>query len=281
MNAMWNSTKTALLMGGLMGLALGIGYLIGGPGAMAIALVLGGAINMVAFFFSDKIALATMRAQQVTEQDDPALWRAAASLSQRANLPMPRVYISPTPAPNAFATGRGPKHSAVCVTAGLRQMLNDQELAGVVAHELAHIKHRDVLISTIAAMIAGAISYLAYMAMWFGGGRDDEDSPNPLVGLLLMIFAPLAAMLIQMAISRSREYEADRLGAELAGDPRGLARALEKLEHGASQIPLPVMDAQRNMFIVEPLTGQKAAGLFMTHPPVEERVRRLLMIERP
>ncbi len=281
MNAMWNSTKTALLMGGLMGLALGIGYLIGGPGAMAIALVLGGAINMVAFFFSDKIALATMRAQQVTEQDDPALWRAAASLSQRANLPMPRVYISPTPAPNAFATGRGPKHSAVCVTAGLRQMLNEQELAGVVAHELAHIKHRDVLISTIAAMIAGAISYLAYMAMWFGGGRDDEDSPNPLVGLLLMIFAPLAAMLIQMAISRSREYEADRLGAELAGDPRGLARALEKLEHGASQIPLPVMDAQRNMFIVEPLTGQKAAGLFMTHPPVEERVRRLLMIERP
>lgn len=278
MNALWNSTKTALLMGGLMGLALGIGYLIGGPGAMAIALVLGGAVNLVAFFFSDKIALATMRAQQVTEQDDPVLWRTVASLSRHANLPMPRVYVSPTPAPNAFATGRGPKHSAVCVTAGLRQLLSEQELAGVVAHELAHIKHRDVLISTIAAMIAGAISYLAYMAMWFGGSRDDEDGPNPLVGLLLMIFAPLAAMLIQMAISRSREYEADRFGAELAGSPRGLARALEKLEHGASQIPLPVMDAQRNMFIVEPLTGMKVARLFMTHPPVEDRVRRLMQM---
>lgn len=278
MNALWNSTKTALLMGGLMGLALGIGYLIGGPGAMAIALVLGGAVNLVAFFFSDKIALATMRAQQVTEQDDPVLWRTVASLSRRANLPMPRVYVSPTPAPNAFATGRGPKHSAVCVTAGLRQLLSEQELAGVVAHELAHIKHRDVLISTIAAMIAGAIGYLAYMAMWFGGSRDDEDGPNPLVGLLLMIFAPLAAMLIQMAISRSREYEADRFGAELAGSPRGLARALEKLEHGASQIPLPVMDAQRNMFIVEPLTGMKVARFFMTHPPVEDRVRRLMQM---
>jgi heat shock protein HtpX len=168
----------------------------------------------------------------------------------------------------------------VCVTAGLRQLLNEQELAGVVAHELAHIQNRDVLISTIAAMIAGAISYLAYMAMWFGGGREDEESPNPLVGLLLMIFAPLAAMLIQMAISRSREYEADRLGAELAGSPRGLARALEKLERGASQVPLPVMDAQRNMFIVEPLTGMKVARLFMTHPSVEDRIRRLMDMSR-
>lgn len=280
MSVLWNSAKTALLLGGLMGLALGIGYLIGGPGAMAVALVLGGAMNLIAFFFSDKIALATMRAQQVTEQDDPVLWRTVASLSRQANLPMPRVYVSPTAAPNAFATGRGPRHSAVCVTAGLRQLLTEQELAGVVAHELAHIKNRDVLISTIAAIIAGAITYLAYMAMWFGGGQDDEDGPSPLVGLLLMIFAPLAAMLIQMAISRSREYEADRLGAELTGTPRGLARALEKLEHGASQIPLPVMDAQRNMFIVEPLTGRKVASLFMTHPPVEDRVSRLMAMER-
>lgn len=279
MTGLWNGTKTALLMGGLMGLALGIGYLIGGPGAMAIALVVGGVANLIAFFFGDKIALATMRAQQVTEQDDPTLWRTVAKLSRQADLPMPRVYVSPTPAPNAFATGRGPRHGAVCVTAGLRQLLNEQELAGVVAHELAHIKHRDILISTIAAMIAGAISYLAYMAMWFGGGRDDEDSPSPLVGLLLMIFAPLAAMLIQMAISRSREYEADRCGAELAGSPHGLARALEKLEQGASQTPLPVMDAQRNMFIVEPLTGMKVARLFMTHPPVKDRVRRLMAME--
>jgi heat shock protein HtpX len=279
MSGLWNSTKTVVLMGGLMGLALGIGYLIGGPGAMAIALVLGGAMNLIAFFFSDKIALATMRATQVTEHDDPALWRIVAGLSQRACLPMPRVYISPAPAPNAFATGRGPRHSAVCVTAGLRQLLNEQELAGVVAHELAHIKNRDVLIGTVAAIIAGAISYLAYMAMWFGGGSSDDDSPNPLVGLLLMLFAPLAAMLIQMAISRSREYEADRFGANLAGSPRGLARALEKLEHGASQIPLPVMDAQRSMFIVEPLAGRKFARLFMTHPPVADRVGRLMSME--
>lgn len=277
MSAFWNGTKTTLLMAALMGLALGIGYLIGGPGAMAIALVLGGAVNLVAFFFSDKIALATMQAREITESDDPVLYRTVARLAQRAHLPMPRVCISPADAPNAFATGRGPRHSAVCVTAGLRQMLNEQELAGVIAHELAHIKHRDVLISTVAAIVAGAISYLAYMAMWFGGGRDDEDR-NPLVGLLVMIFAPLAAMLIQLAISRSREYSADRMGAELAGDPRGLARALEKLERGASEIPLPVMDAQRNMFIVEPLTGQQAASLFMTHPPVGERVRRLLAL---
>jgi heat shock protein HtpX len=279
MKALWNSTKSVLLMGGLMGLALGIGYLIGGPGAMAIALALGGAANLVAFFFSDKIALATMQAQQVTEQDDPILWRTVESLSRQANLPMPRVYISPAEAPNAFATGRGPRHSAVCVTAGLRRLLNKQELAGVIAHELAHIKHRDILIGTIAAIVAGAISYLAYMAMWFGGGRDDEDSASPLVGLLVMIFAPLAALLIQMAISRSREYEADQLGAELAGSPRGLARALEKLERGASETPLPVMDAQRSMFIVEPLTGKRLASLFMTHPPVEDRVRRLLAVE--
>ncbi len=279
MTALWNTTKTAILMGGLMGLALGIGYLIGGHGAMLTALIIGGAMNLVAFFFSDKIALATMHAKEVTEQDDPLLWRTVASLSQRANLPMPRVYVSPQPAPNAFATGRGPRHAAVCVTSGLRQLLNEHELAGVIAHELAHVKHRDILISTIAAIIAGAISYLAYMAMWFGHSRDDEEGGHPIVALVLMIFAPIAAGLIQMAISRSREYEADRLGAELAGSPRGLARALEKLEFGASQIPLPVMDAQRNMFIVEPLTGKKVASLFMTHPATEERVRRLMRME--
>ena len=271
---MWNTTKTTLLMAGLMGLALAIGYTIGGPGAMLIALILGGAVNLIAFFFSDRIALATMQAQPVSQQDDPVLWDTVANLARRANLPMPGVYISPQPAPNAFATGRSPKHSAVCITAGLRQLLTDQELAGVIAHELAHIRHRDVLISTIAAIVAGAIGYLTYMAMWFGG-RDNEER-NPLVGLLLMIFAPLAAMLIQLAISRSREYEADRLGAELAGDPRGLARALEKLESGASQIPLPVMDSQRGLFIVEPLVGSRVAKLFMTHPPVHDRVRRLL-----
>lgn len=274
MRTIWNTGKTALLMGALMGLALGIGYLIGGPKAMTIALVLGGAMNLVAFFFSDKIALATMQAREITEQEDPALWRIVADLSRRANLPMPRVCVSPAEAPNAFATGRGPSHSAVCVTAGLRRMLTEQELAGVIGHELAHIKHRDVLIGTVAAIIAGAISYAAYMAMWFGSS-DDEDG-HPLVGLLLVILAPIAAMLIQMAISRSREYEADRAGAELAGGPHGLAAALQKLEHGASQTPLPVMDSQSNLFIVQPLTGRRMASWFMTHPLVEDRVRRLM-----
>jgi heat shock protein HtpX len=279
MTAFWNVTKTTLLMGVLMGLALGIGYLIGGHGAMLIALLIGGAMNIVMFFFSDKIALASMRATPVTQQDDPELWNIVADLARRANLPMPRVYMSPAEAPNAFATGRSPRHSAVCVTAGLRNLLNPQELAGVIAHELSHVRHRDMLIGTIAAVAAGAISYLAYMAMWFGG---DDDDRNPLVTLLMLILAPLAAMLIQLAISRSREYEADRLGAELAGSPRGLARSLEKLEAGASQIPMPVMDAQRSMFIVEPLTARrsKLATLFMTHPPIEERVRRLMAMEK-
>lgn len=278
MNALWNSTKTTLLMAALMGLALAIGYAIGGPGAMAIALLLGGAINLIMFFFSDKIALASMHAAKITEQDDPVLWQTVAALAHRANLPMPRVYISREAAPNAFATGRSPRHSAVCVTQGLRKLLNEQELCGVIAHELAHIKHRDILISTVAAIAAGAISYLGYMAMWIGGGRDNEER-NPLVGLLLMIVAPIAAMLIQLAISRSREYDADRIGAKLAGSPRGLAQALEKLERGASRIPLPVMDSQRNMFIVEPLTGINVAKLFMTHPPVKDRVARLMAIE--
>ncbi len=280
MSAFWNRTKTALLMTGLMGMALLIGYAVGGPAAMAVALVLGGAVNLVAFYFSDRIALATMHAQEIAERDDPLLWRTVAALCREANLPMPRVYLSPADAPNAFATGRNPQHSAVCVTAGLRRLLNEEELAGVVAHELAHIRNRDILISTVVAIVAGAISYLAYMSMWFGGSRDNDDEPNPLVGLLLMIFAPVAATLVQLAISRSREYEADRLGAELAGSPHGLARALERLETGANQIPLPVMDAQRSMFIVEPLTGMKVAKLFMTHPPVEDRVQRLLAMER-
>jgi len=198
------------------------------------------------------------------QSDDPALWEMVRMLAERANMPMPRVYVSPAAAPNAFATGRNPRHSAVCVTVGLRQLLNDEELAGVVAHELAHVRHRDILISTVAAVVAGAITVLAYMAFFFGG---DDDEGSPLVGLLMIIFAPMAAGLIQMAISRSREYEADRAAAELVGSPRGLARALQKLAHGSSRIPLAVPDVQTNMFIVAPLTGHRAAKLFMTHPP--------------
>jgi heat shock protein HtpX len=277
MSGLWNNMKTTILLGSLMGLCLGIGYLIGGNGGLIYAFIIGGAMNLIAFFFSDKIALATMRAQEIGPNDDPALWQIVEDLSQRAGLPMPRVYISPAAAPNAFATGRGPHHSAVCVTAGLRQMLNDQELRGVLAHELSHVKNRDILISTIAAIMAGAITVLARFAFW--GGSDDRRG-NPLVAILMMILAPIAAMLIQLAISRSREYEADRSGAELAGDPEGLARSLQKLEAANKRIPLPVPDAQSSLFIVQPLTGSSFGKLFSTHPPTEERIARLRAMER-
>jgi heat shock protein HtpX len=271
-----NNFKTTLLMGSLMGLCLAIGYLIGGQGALLPALVIGGAMNLFAYYFSDKIALATMHAQEVSPDDDPELWSIVERLAERAGLPMPRVHVSPAAAPNAFATGRNPSHSAVCVTEGLRRMLNRDELEGVIAHELSHVKHRDVLISTIAAIMAGAITWLAYMAAW---GHSDRRS-NPLVGLLLLLLAPLAAGLIRMAISRSREFEADRMGAELVGTGRGLARSLQKLDAASRRIPLPVPDAQGSLFIVQPLTGRDMAKLFSTHPSTEERVARLLEMER-
>jgi heat shock protein HtpX len=274
MYKIWNNFKTALLLSLLMGLCLAIGYLLGGQAALLPALVVGGVLNFFAFFFSDKIALATMRARQISRQEDPMLWDTVQELTERAGLPMPRVYISPAPAPNAFATGRGPHHSAVCVTEGLRQMLSHEELEGVIAHELSHIKHRDILIGTVAAVVAGAITWVTYLVFWGGGNR----RTNPLVALVLLILAPLAAALIQMAISRSREFEADRSGADLAGSGRGLAGALKKLEMANRRIPLRVPDVQSNMFIVAPLTGSDMAKLFRTHPPTEERIARLLNI---
>lgn len=279
MYGFWNNIKTTLLMSALMGLCLGVAYLIGGQQALIPALVIGGVMNFVAFFFSDKIALATMRAQEIQREDDPQLWDTVERLVERAGMPMPRVCISPAAAPNAFATGRSPRHSAVCVTAGLRQMLTQRELEGVLAHELAHIRHRDVLISTVAAVVAGAITWLTYLSFW-GGGRRDREGGHPIIALLMMILAPLAAMLIQLAISRSREYEADREGAEMAGSPHGLANALLKLSSANERIPLPVPDSQAPLFIVQPLTGGEMARLFMTHPPIEERVQRLREMER-
>jgi len=276
MDRLWNNLKTTMLMGSLMGLCLAIGYLIGGQGALLPALVIGGVMNLFAYYFSDKIALATIHATEISEQDDPELWSTVERLAQRAGLPMPRVYVSPASAPNAFATGRNPSHSAVCVTEGLRQILNREELEGVIAHELSHVKHRDVLISTIAAILAGAITWLTYMIFW--GGSDRRS--NPLVSLLILIFAPLAAGLIRMAISRSREFEADRMGAEIAGSGRGLARSLQKLDAASRRIPLRVPDAQGSLFIVQPLTGSNMAKLFSTHPPTEERVARLLEMDR-
>ncbi len=279
---MLNGLKTTVLMGALMGLCLGVGYLLGGPNALLPAFLLGGAMNFVAYFFSDKLALLSMQAQPIDPRrnpDDRELEDLVRSLADRAGVPMPKVYMSPQQAPNAFATGRNPSHAAVCVTAGLRQMLTRDELEGVLAHELGHVKHRDILISTIAAAIAGAITMLAYMAM-FGGGRRDREGGNPIIALLLMLLAPLAAGLIQMAISRSREYSADSFGAETAGSPRKLAGALQKLAMANQHIPMNVNPSQSHLFIVAPLTGKDMANLFMTHPPIEKRIQRLLAMEK-
>jgi len=275
---MWNFTKTTILMAAMMGLCMGVAYLIGGTQWLLPALMLGGVFNFIAFFFSDKLALASMRAKEVTRADDPALYNLVERLAQRGGLPMPRVYISAMAAPNAFATGRNPRKGVVCVTAGLRQLLNEEELAGVISHELGHIKHRDILLSTVAAIMAAAITYLAHIAFFMGGRRDGHG--NPLAALAMMILAPLAAMLIQMAISRSREYSADEYGATLCGKPRALANALAKLQQASSRVPLPVSPAQSNMFIVHPLSAEGASGLFMTHPPIKKRIDRLLGMER-
>ncbi|MCP4621129.1 MAG: M48 family metalloprotease, partial [Bradyrhizobium sp.] len=275
MNKFLNNTKTAVLLSGLMSLIVGAGYLIGGRAAVIPTLAIAVVLCFLAYFCSDKIALATMRATEIDRKHDPVLWDTVEALAMRAGIPMPRVFISPAAAPNAFATGRGPSSSAVCITAGLRQVLTNRELAGVVAHELAHVKHRDILITTIAAVIAGAVSAAAYLALFVGRG-----DRNPLAALLMFFLAPIAAAMIQMAISRSREYEADRGGAELCGEARGLADALGKLDACSRRVALRVPDAQSSMFIVAPLTGRRMAKLFMTHPPIEERIDRLMEMER-
>ena len=268
----YNNFKTVLLLGSLTGLILAAGYFIGGQNGVLVALGLAAVTNFVSYFFSDKLALMSMGAQEVGP--DHELYQITAELARRANMPMPRVYVAPTDAPNAFATGRSPRHSAVCATEGLLQILDRNEVAGVMAHELAHVKHRDILISTIAATIGGAITTLAYLGGMFGGGggsSDDEDGGgyNPLTGLLLLILGPIAAALIQMAISRSREYAADTEGARIAGNPMYLASALEKLHLYSQRIPIQTNPAYNSMFIVEPLNPmQRVAILFATHPPM-------------
>jgi len=279
-----NGVKTALLLGLLMGLCLGIGAFWGQTG-VAFGFLFGSIGVLFSYFFSDKIALMSVGAKEVTREQAPELYGITERLASRAGIPMPRLYFSPAQAPNAFATGRNPKHGVVCVTAGLMEMLNERELTGVIAHELSHVKHRDILISTIAAMMAGAISHVAYMAMWFGGGlggnRRDRGSDNPLMailGILMIVLAPLAAMLIQLAISRSREYAADSSGAELAGGPEGLISALRKLEVGNRQIPLAVNPSESHMFIVKPMipNASELFGLFQTHPSTEKRIAKLI-----
>lgn len=281
-----NTIKTVLLLGGLTGLFMLIGSAIGGTGGMMIAFFFAIIMNMGAWWFSDSIALRMSGAQEVDEHQAPELHRMVESLSQRANMPKPRVYIIETSMPNAFATGRSPEKGAVAVTTGIMGILNRDELAGVIAHELAHIKHRDTLISSVAATIGGAITMIAEMAMWgmmfggFGGSNDEEDNGmGGLVGgLLMMILAPIAATLIQMAISRAREFSADAGGAEILGDPEPLASALEKLESWSQQPHLAqagMNPATSHLYIVNPLTGGGLAGLFRTHPETAVRVQKL------
>jgi heat shock protein HtpX len=271
-----NVIKTGLLFFVLTGLVLGAGWLIGGQQGVVIALVMAGVMNFVAYFFSDKLALASMRAYEVGP--DHGLYQLVARLAQRGGLPMPRVYVSPIEAPNAFATGRSPRHAAVCATEGLLRLLDERELAGVMGHELSHVRHRDILIQSVAATIAGALTYLGYMFM-FGGGRrsSDSDGGSPLAGLLVLILGPVAAGLIQAAISRQREYAADSGGASLTGDPMDLARALEKIDAYSRQIPVDVNPAFNSLFIIEPLNVMKGIGnLFATHPPLEKRLVNLI-----
>ncbi len=279
---MKNTLKTFILLAGLTALLMAIGSAIGGRNGLMIALVFAGLMNFVGYWFSDKIALSMSGAQPVSESQAPDLYRIVRELCQRAELPMPRLYEIPSATPNAFATGRNPEHSAVAVTSGIMNILNRDELEGVLAHELAHVKNRDILISSVAAMIAGAISQLAHMAQWammFGGmsrDRDEDSGGGGLIGgLAMMIVGPIAAMLIQMAISRSREYQADATGAQICGRPLSLANALLKLENGNHRLPMDVNPAQAQMYIVNPLTAGGIAQLFSTHPPMAERVKRL------
>jgi heat shock protein HtpX len=265
--------RTTLLMAGLGGLLVVIGALIGGAQGATGFLVLALLINLAMYFFSDKIALRAARAKPVSESDDPRLYQMMRDLTTRAGLPMPKLYVIPQEQPNAFATGRGPKNSAVAVTAGIRKLLGEDELRGVLAHELGHVRNRDILIQTVASAMGTAITWIAYMLLWVGG--DDESPLGAIAAIALVLLAPLAAGIIQMAISRQREYSADATGAEICGNPESLASALLRLEQGAQAIPMQVNQAAEPLYIVKPFSGRGMAALFSTHPPIEERVRRL------
>lgn len=273
-----NFVKTTLLLGAMTGLLLAIGQLMGGRNGMTLALLMAGVMNFAALFFSDKIVLRMYNAKPVGPADAPEFYAIVQGLAQRANIPMPKLYVIPEQALNAFATGRSPSHAAVAATVGLLKAMDRDELEGVLAHELSHVINRDTLVSTVAATLAGAISWLAHPFMF--RSRDDREGGNPLVALALMILAPLAAMLIQMAVSRSREYGADESGARLIGHPVGLARALAKLKDASERVPMHSADpATAHMFIVNPLSGRALSRLFSTHPPLEERIARLMALQ--
>jgi heat shock protein HtpX len=278
---MSNVFKTGLLLAVLTAMLVLIGGAVGGRQGMLVAFVVAVVMNFVSYWFSDKMVLAAYGAQPIEEAAAPRLYAIVHRLATRAGIPMPRVYLIPSETPNAFATGRNPEHAVVAVTEGIMRILDEEELEGVLAHELSHVKNRDVLISTIAATLAGAITYLAHMAQWaamFGGrrGDDDEGGSNPLAMILLAVLAPIAALLVQMAVSRSREFQADATGAQVAGKSWGLAKALEKLQMANQQIPMAdATPATAHLFIVNPLSGQTLMRLFSTHPPLEERIARL------
>lgn len=276
-----NYLKTAILLGALTGLILVVGQVIGGNSGMLVALVIAAALNLGSYWFSDRIVLSMYRGREVSPADAPRFHAIVDRLIARAGLPKPKLYVIPGDSPNAFATGRNPSHAALAATQGILSLMSDEELEGVLAHELGHVKNRDILISSIAATVAGAITFLAHSARWaalFGGygGRDDrEGGSNPFVLLLTAILAPIAAMIIQMAVSRSREFAADATGAAIVGQPYGLASALEKLDAYSKRIPMPATPATAHMFIVKPFSGRSFMNLFSTHPPIEERIRRL------
>jgi len=282
---MANGLKTALLLGVMSALFLLIGDALGGGQGMIVGLLFAAATNFASYWFSDKIVLSMYGAREVTldraSADERRLYGIVEQLTRRGNLPMPRVYVIPEASPNAFATGRSPEHAAVAATAGILQILTDDELEGVIAHELAHVKHRDILISSVAATLAAAIMMIARFAMFFGSGRDDREGQNPIALLATLILAPIAAMLIQAAISRSREYDADAGGALLAGTPNGLVSALRKIDAASKAVPLEANPATAHMFIIKPLTVSGMLSLFSTHPPTADRIQALLQLPRP
>ena len=272
---MGNTFKTALLLTALTLLMMAIGRYFGGQNGMFLALVIAGVMNFVSYFFSDKIALATYRAQPVTREELPRVYAIVERLSQKMGIPMPKLFVIPTDSPNAFATGRNPQHASVAVTAGILNLLNEEELEGVLAHELGHVNNRDILMSSIAATIAGAITYLGRFGLFFGGGNSEDRRGGGIAALLMLILAPIAAMMIQMAVSRSREYNADETGAKLTGNPYALASALSKLDAYSRRAPMIASPSTAHLFIIQPLLGMNFGSLFSTHPPIAKRIERL------
>jgi heat shock protein HtpX len=272
---MGNTFKTALLLTALTLLLMAIGRAFGGENGMLLALGIAAVTNFIAYFFSDKIALATYRAQPVTREQLPRAYAVVERLSQKMGIPMPKLYVIPTDSPNAFATGRNPSHASVAVTQGILQLLNDEELEGVLAHELGHVNNRDILISSIAATIAGAVTFLSRFGFFFGGGDRDDRRGGGIGALLMLILAPIAAMLIQLAVSHSREYQADATGAHVTGNPYALASALSKLDAYSRRVPMAATPSTAHLFIIQPLLGMNFGNLFSTHPPIAKRIERL------